>query len=268
MGTAVPHPVLRPYVRGLFGYVDRRGGAPARRELPVPYAVLVLNLGPPLWLHQGGRWQCFPDGLLAGMDDASVLTDTHGLAHEGLQAMLTPLGAQRLAGVAMHELAHRSVALDDVLGGGWTALVDRLRATPAWPARMAAFQDALLRRLLAAPESPPDVTWAWRQLERSAGTVRVQDLAAELRCSPRHLQSRFRDHVGLAPKRAARLLRFSRAMSLLEAGSSQAETAARAGFSDQAHLSREVRRLTGLAPGALLDERRSDLFKTGPLPLA
>lgn len=268
IGTAAPHPALRPYVRALYGYAEQAPGPPERRELPVPHAVLILNLGAPLWIRQGGAWGRFPEGLLAGLDDASVISSTRGALQEGLQAMLTPLGCRRLAGVAMHELAHRSVALDDVLGPDATALVDRLRHTASWAARIELAQRFLLDRVLAGRAAPPDVVWAWERLEQAGGALRVADLAAELRCSTRHLTARFRDHVGISPKRAARVLRFQRAMGLLEEGAPPAVVAAEAGFADQAHLSREVRDLTGLPPGALLRERRSDPYKIAPLALA
>ena len=43
-----------------------------------------------------------------------------------------------------------------------------------------------------------------------------------------------------------------RALALARTGVPFAETAARTGFADQAHLSREIRDLTGLPPGGLL----------------
>ncbi|MBL0802391.1 AraC family transcriptional regulator, partial [Streptomyces albidoflavus] len=54
------------------------------------------------------------------------------------------------------------------------------------------------------------------------------------------------------PKTLARILRLARARELGATGLSAAEVAHRAGYADQPHLSREVRALTGLTPGALL----------------
>ncbi|HYF25726.1 MAG TPA: helix-turn-helix domain-containing protein [Baekduia sp.] len=268
IGRAAPHPALRPFVRALHAYAETVPGPELRRELPTAHAVLIVNLGAPLWICTRGRWERFPDGLLAGLDDASVLSSTRGALQEGVQVLLTPLGCRRLAGVAMHELTARSVALEDVLGPDARRLADRLRELRSWRARVDVVQAFLARRLLDGPDAPPDVAWAWTRLERSGGLVRVGDLAAELGCSTRHLGARFRDHVGLAPKRAARLLRFERAIGLLEAGEPAARVAADTGFADQAHLSREVRAMTGLPPRALLLERRSGSYKSEPLDLA
>ncbi|QBI21048.1 AraC family transcriptional regulator [Egibacter rhizosphaerae] len=81
----------------------------------------------------------------------------------------------------------------------------------------------------------------------------VGELAAELGWSGRHLTRRFRQHVGLPPKRFARLVRFRRALALLEQadGPSPAEVALLAGYYDQAHLANEVRAMGGRTPAEI-----------------
>ena len=87
---------------------------------------------------------------------------------------------------------------------------------------------------------------------RSGGRVRVRALAADLGWSPRRLIERFRDHVGLPPKAAARVIRLDRAVSALRSGTPRiAEVAAACGYADQAHLGRELRELGGITPGQL-----------------
>jgi transcriptional regulator GlxA family with amidase domain len=82
--------------------------------------------------------------------------------------------------------------------------------------------------------------------------VRVRVLASELGWSSRRLIDRFRDHVGLPPKAAARVIRFNRAVTALSSGMPQiAQVAAACGYADQAHLARDVRALGGVTPGEL-----------------
>ncbi|MFE3125668.1 helix-turn-helix domain-containing protein, partial [Streptomyces hydrogenans] len=55
---------------------------------------------------------------------------------------------------------------------------------------------------------------------------------------------------GYGPSVLARVLRLQRALTLLRAGLPPAEAAARAGYTDQAHLSRDTRALAGTTPAA------------------
>jgi len=72
--------------------------------------------------------------------------------------------------------------------------------------------------------------------------------------------------VGLAPKALQRTLRFQRFLALAQYAMAHgreptdeglARLAADAGFADQAHLSRECGRLTGLTPSAFLGNARA-----------
>ena len=60
---------------------------------------------------------------------------------------------------------------------------------------------------------------------------------------PRYLQRWFDRHVGMPPKRYFSLMRFQRAFEQLPTADSLADQAAEHGFSDQAHMAREFRRL-------------------------
>src|SRR5690348_17555140 len=106
----------------------------------------------------------------------------------------------------------------------------------------------------------PEVSQAWRALLASGGTAAVPELAREAGWSSRRLGTRFRAEIGLAPKQAARVVRFDRARRLLQrrvAAAGQPELAALAaacGYYDQAHLAREFRALAGCPPSRWLAE--------------
>ena len=63
----------------------------------------------------------------------------------------------------------------------------------------------------------------------------------------------------MTPKEFARLMRLQATLRALDAGdASIAELAADSGFADQAHATRELRRVTGLTPAKLRAELRRD----------
>ncbi|OXM62207.1 AraC family transcriptional regulator [Amycolatopsis vastitatis] len=88
--------------------------------------------------------------------------------------------------------------------------------------------------------------------ERRADTTaaRVEDPAASHAVGERRLRRRFVQAVGYGPATYLRVSRFQRAVALAPHVAGLAALAAAAGYADQAHLSRDCRALTGLAPRA------------------
>lgn len=253
--AASPHPALRGSVLRYEGYAQG-DDAPFRfRALPCTFAPLILEFGGE-WHLQDGHGTMRLSSFAAGLGDGPVLIESRGRPR-CLQIDLTPIGARRLLGAPMHELANRSVDLGDLLGTAGAELVERVAGAPDWPSRFAIVDRALRRRLADAPAADPEVTWSLGRLAASGGAAPIAGLARELGWSHRRLIARFRDAVGLPPKRVARILRFERVTALIDEPGpvDWARAAAGLGYFDQSHLAREVRELSGLAPTALLAER-------------
>ena len=79
--------------------------------------------------------------------------------------------------------------------------------------------------------------------------VSLQELAAQVDLSPFYLRRSFSAAVGLTPHRFQIEHRIERAKRLLATGSSIADAARAAGFTDQSHPSRRFRRHVGVPPG-------------------
>jgi AraC-like DNA-binding protein len=243
----LPAPALRPLLdQALEGWALDGPSDVSFHELPFPGIPLILNLGSP-WLVEGARL----DNFLGGLHTRP--TQVAGeRAFSCLELRLTPLGAHRLLGLPLHELANRTYPLEELLPGVG-ALTARVRATESWNERFDLLEAFLARQLADTTPAPSELEWAWRRLVQSGGRVRVRSLATDLGWSPRRLIERFRDHVGLPPKAAARVIRLDRAVSALRAGTPQiAEVATACGYADQAHLGRELRELGGITPGQLV----------------
>ena len=177
VGTAAD-PRLAARVRSYHGFRETTRGPMCRRELPGGRLVLMVELGPPIrFLDRAGGADraAHPQGFLAGLHTAPVLTETAG-AQSGVQVMLTPLGARRLLGLPMADLTDRVVALPDVLGAEGAVLAARLREATGWAARFDAMDAFLLRRLAAAREVPAGIAWACRTLEATAGRTPIARL--------------------------------------------------------------------------------------------
>jgi AraC-like DNA-binding protein len=88
------------------------------------------------------------------------------------------------------------------------------------------------------------------------GELRVEDVSARIGISDRQLRRIVLAEVGVGPKAFQRIARLRRLLASAGRGDGLAGAAAAAGYSDQAHMTREVSRLSGLTPAALLAERR------------
>jgi AraC-like DNA-binding protein len=255
MRVFAPVAPLAGWVRAATWYRESWPGSISRRQVATSGAVLFLTWGAPLEVSFGGTSASF-SAFAAGVSDRPARTE-HAGRQEGVGVHLSALGACRLLGVSGAELANCCVDLSEMLGRDADELVDRLEGVASPARRVALVQAALAGRVGLGPKPAPEVIWACQALSM-APSVRVGDLAAEVGWSRTRLASRFSAQVGLSPKRFSRVVRFERACRLLACGSSSlAEVAVRAGYHDQAHLSRDVRALAGTTPATLAAELTS-----------
>lgn len=194
-------------------------------------------------------WQSGRGAFLAGPDTGPMpATTPPGRVLVGVR--LRPGAGGPLLGLALDEVRDLRVDLADLHPGAARRLPGVLSPAEA------------LHRLITltggfAERRPPDpaLLAAVRRLHDPA--VRVRDLGSLAGVGDRQLRRRFTAAVGYGPKTLHRVLRFRRFLGLLDgaAPGGLGELAIRAGYADQAHLSREAVRLAGLPPAALARER-------------
>jgi AraC-like DNA-binding protein len=203
------------------------------------------------WEIEGPHGRDRLDVFVAGMHAAPALVRPKNTSWSCIELRLRPSAAHRLLRWPMHELANRSVLLEDVVPQA-RQLRRRLRETESWAERFDLVESFLLRRLAEAEEPVREVEWSWHELRRTAGRAPIRELADDLGWSHRRLITRFREQIGLAPKAVARVIRFDRAVRLLRSSEEAAlgAIAYDCGYFDQAHMNREFRELAGTTPAA------------------
>lgn len=234
-----------------------------RLEGPVGCSVIILCCGEPVDLRPAlGRGSTSRLDAFAGGLQVPAQRVRHAGINDCVEIRLPPLAAYALFGGAVAEPNRAPIDLSAIAPLAIKILLDQLRATKAWNARLIAV-DRFLARGFAESRARirPELAWAWHTLERSNGQVAVRALARACGWSERHFANQFRTYFGVQPKAAARRLRFSRAYGdiLSDQDIDLCTIAAQAGFSDQSHMTREFRALSGLTPAALREARFSDL---------
>jgi AraC-like DNA-binding protein len=245
--VAVPRPAHRLPGVSMAGF---RQLVPAPRldiaMVAHPAVTLLIDLSDGIVYDARGRRE--RGSVAVGLLPGDLRAAGRGPA-ECLQIRLEPAMAAVALG-APTDLTGTVVALADLWGRDAERFESRLRAAPSWDERFAIANEILVRRTGARRPVDAEVAHAWRRTLASRGRLRVEGLADEVGWSRKRLWSRFASQLGIAPKRAARLIRFDHAVHQLAAGRAAARVAAESGYVDQSHLHRVVRLLAGLTPAA------------------
>jgi AraC-like DNA-binding protein len=153
----------------------------------------------------------------------------------------------------MSMLTDQLIAISSVISGADRVLEEMLEQPRE--RRLAHLSAAFAGRARAANprSSPAAVRLSLDAIERHRGTVSIETLSVLTGVSRRHVERQFRDEVGLGAKHVARIARVHHALELITTHPSftGADIAAHCGYSDQAHLVRECRELTGATPSRL-----------------
>lgn len=253
--TRPPCPALQPYVRQLWalspGAVPT---APLVREhvLPTGDTHLAFRLGgPALRIFHGAhdaQGEVLGHAVVGGARSCFHIREAGG-AGGSVGALLKPGGARALLGVPADALAGRHTPLDALWGPGAARLLDQLHEAGGPHLQLDWLEAVLLARVAQGAAAHPAVALALARL-RGGATVAKAVQATGL--SHRSVLTLVRQATGLAPKEYTRVHRLQ---AVLRAASCAdppgwAQLALQAGFSDQAHFSREFRAFAGLTPQA------------------
>ncbi len=258
---AVARPRSAPGVASMVGY--RALDVPDTPHLGLPSSSLTFIVS----LDEGVEAAETAEALADARPNPVVLGGLHVAASHvrqrpgqaGVQLAIHPLSSRALFGVPSAELSVRDFDGLAVLGRRGAELRERVTEVPGWREAFALIAGYLVdaRRRRANPGSPavrPALAHAWHLLERSRGLAPVGTVAERVGMSPRHLITLFRREVGRSPKTVARLMRFEHTTARISGSARRGErpdlaaVAAACGYSDQAHLTHEFVRFTGLPP--------------------
>ncbi|MGH7643470.1 MAG: helix-turn-helix domain-containing protein [Candidatus Dormibacteria bacterium] len=166
--------------------------------------------------------------------------------------------ARFFLGVPAWELLDQRVELAELRGSQRSAnLIEVLKAasSPVKSARVLECAVLADRSPAAIPDPTVDALVAQLQTRGDSypqsGSGPVARISRLLGVSERELLRRCRDAVGYGPKKLDRILRFQRSRARAATAVSLADLAADSGYADQAHMTRECRRLSGLTPSEL-----------------
>jgi AraC-like DNA-binding protein len=172
-----------------------------------------------------------------------------------------PGAAPTATGLPSSEVRGLVVDAGELWGRAAAELAEAIGAAASPEGSLAALERHVLRLVTAGDGPDLLISEAVRRL-MPWGATDVTSLTTSLHISETQLRRRCRTAVGLAPKALHRMLRFQGFLALVQhaiahgrspSDEGLAALAARAGYADQPHLTRECARLTGVPPRVFLE---------------
>lgn len=237
-----PPPELETYVHCLWVFEGQDADEP-QRITPDGRAELILHWRTPYLEQTDAGWTPQPQALFAGQLTRPLCL----LARE-------PAGVVgvrfRTAGAPAYLQSHANPFADK-----------RLAITDAPDLRAAADEAERLRLASAYVTSRLQPQFHDRRMQTAAdeiraseGRIALDDLAARAQLSPRALQRRFLEAVGVPPRTLASIVRFRSVFEALqEPGvTSWTDCAQAAGYFDHPQMAKDFQRFLGCTPSAFL----------------
>lgn len=228
--------------------------------------------------HLGGRFLALDDGAAPSAQPAACVAGmlTRPL-RVGAVAGADTVGVRFRPGAAypffagVHRLTDRIAPLGDLWPDA-SSLADRLHDAAEDVERVDILTAALTRRLRDAAIDRR-LAIAVQHVVVSAGRAGIAAIARRVGVTPRHLERRFADCVGVAPKTLSRILRFQNTLRHRAQASGAwcdwVRIAVDCGYTDQSHLIRDYAQLAGETPASLrAAEGELSAYFTSPQRLA
>jgi len=195
-------------------------------------------------------WRAGDAPHVAGPDTGPVLASI-GPGTVIVGARFRPGHAPDFLGVAAHELRDSQAELAALWGEASARRLRESDATGSVEGMLDLLQRGVAARLAHVRDGDvPTAALAWAR-----GRTGLDRLGADLRLGDRQLRRRVEERFGYGPAVLRRVLRLQRLLALAARHrGSLVDLALVAGYADQAHMTRECRRLTGLSPVRLLAE--------------
>jgi AraC-like DNA-binding protein len=185
--------------------------------------------------------------------------DVH-LAHEFLmfRVHFQPGALFRLLGIPLYEFGEDYFDAELVLSSDVRDVTDRLDTAATYTEMVEAVESYLVRSAARATRKVLPVDRAAGRLTADPVHVSLDWLARQAFLSPRQLNRRFTERIGVGPKLYGRLLRFHRAYLFKVAHPTIAwpTVAHEFGYTDYQHMVRDFKQFTNATPTAWLQEDR------------
>lgn len=253
-----PHKALREYVR--YYWVFSSNLAVSALTFPTGYPQIIFHKRKPLYILELNQSQSrlTISGQVNFPSHLSTCGDTEMIVVE-----FKPYGLSAFLNIPASLFYNREVSGYDTGDKGLRELDERISGCEDNSVCIKLIDNWLLSRIANLTDHRTQRIKAAVNQIFTVPQTSISDLAATACLGKKQFERSFRSLVGINPKEYAEIVRFQRALALMQCGESElGQIAYTCGYSDQSHFTREFRKFSGLTPSALLKTTsvHSDLF--------
>ena len=259
MQVFTPDKVLDPYIECYWSWHF----CPEERELdailPDAAPEFIVHFGlPPLSLQDSGEWLRQPRSFVICAAHRSIRLAVDGPV-DLFAIRFRPWGISRFAHRSMADFLDREVLPDALFGSSGILLSDKITGAADDESRVH-IANSMLRRWL---DEDPARDEMFRKLHSIAvgGQTKGREIAKILGISDRSFRRLWHEVVGIEQRKFASLMRFHRAISMIDSGQKLAAIAVDCGYSDQSHLARDIKSISGLPPTLLRNRLGTEVYQ-------
>jgi AraC-like DNA-binding protein len=209
------------------------------------------------------KWARSPDYMLIGL-----LTRVYEVKFPHPVKVFTirfkPEALYTLFGIQGIEMADNYQCTDLLFGKAFKDFCHRLKEEKDLYTLVERAEYYLLN-MLNRSRSNSDYILEAANILRQTGTTNIKELASQVYISQRQLERRFKEVIGISPKKYLRIIRINRVMTLMQKNIPMDLTnvAYHCGYYDQAHFIKDFKQITHLNPSVFHKERKDYIVLTG-----
>ncbi len=258
--THIPLPPLSHFVEWFFFYEGFAPPHTKEKRLPDGAVELLINLReePKLLFdnHDQGKATEFKRSWISGQQEGYIVIDVAGESSM-MGIRFKPGGGWPFFPFPMSEIQNGVVELDLIWGREAHFLQEKLVAASSPALKFHLLENFLLDWANGQLDANPYIDFAVQALQHPGEDFSIKWLTQKTGISHKHLIRTFDKCIGVKPKMLARILKFQKAIHLLEQRQTVKWTdlAYDCGYFDQAHFIKEFQQFSGINPTSYFDVR-------------
>lgn len=244
---------LKAYVKRFC--ISENPAAETYKVLPVPGVVIGFQYAGALTLLEGSTKSALSNAGITGFADSfRTYQNTAGIGT--VLVYFTETGLSNFTDCPVSHLFCESISLEHLFNRAKVNEVTaRLSAADSDVERIAIVERFLFSELKTF-DTNRMLNEAIHRIYQSKGTLRINDLGKQLYTSASVLERRFKNDVGVTPKKFASIVRFNNILEALRGGAPLLDVCYNNNYFDQAHFIRDFKTFTGETPTGFLQPAR------------